>query len=126
MSLTNAVPIKVELTGEKARYSGAITITLKTTSMVISLESMKEKASKEPVSNSEIVKLIKENSLDNLNYALFSVERPYAKSEPHADYFLFIGEFPKSQNTAFDIRSYTTQKEAEKLFDALDMKYLHN
>ena len=90
------------------------------------LESMKEKASKEPVSNSEIVKLIKENSLDNLNYALFSVERPYAKSEPHADYFLFIGEFPKSQNTAFDIRSYTTQKEAEKLFDALDMKYLHN
>ena len=43
LSLTNAVPIKVELTGEKARYSGAITITLKTTSMVISLESMKEK-----------------------------------------------------------------------------------
>ena len=89
------------------------------------LESMKEKASKEPDSNSEIVKLIKENSSDNLNYALFSVELPYAKSEPHADYFLFIGEFPKSQNTAFDVRSYTTQKEAEKLFDALDMKYLH-
>ena len=89
------------------------------------LESMKEKASKGPDSNSEIVKLIKEKSSDNLNYALFSVELPYAKSEPHADYFLFIGEFPKSQNTAFDVRSYTTQKEAEKLFDALDMKYLH-
>ena len=44
LSLTNAVPIKVELTGEKARYSGALTVTPKTNSMVISLESMKEKA----------------------------------------------------------------------------------
>ena len=43
LSLTNAVPINVELTGEKARYAGSLTTTQKTNSMVISLETMKEK-----------------------------------------------------------------------------------
>ncbi len=43
LSITNAVPIKVELTGEKARYASSVTISLKTNSMVISLENMAEK-----------------------------------------------------------------------------------
>lgn len=43
LSLTNAVPIKIELTGEKARYSSSVNITQKTMSMVINLEEMKEK-----------------------------------------------------------------------------------
>lgn len=40
LSITNAVPIKVELTGDKARYSSSVTITLKTNSMIINLEDM--------------------------------------------------------------------------------------
>ena len=43
LSLTNAVPIKVELTGDKARYANAVTITQKTMSMVINLEDVTEK-----------------------------------------------------------------------------------
>ena len=90
------------------------------------LENWKDMASRDPDSNSEIVKLIKEQSSDDLNYALFSVERSYAESEPHANYFMFIGELPKSQNTAFDIRSYTTQEEAEMLFTVMDLKFLRD
>lgn len=40
LSITNAVPIKVELTGDKARYASSVTITLKTNSMIINLEDM--------------------------------------------------------------------------------------
>lgn len=43
LSITNAVPIVVELTGEAARYSGSVNITLRTNSMVISIEDMDEK-----------------------------------------------------------------------------------
>ena len=43
LSLTNAVPIKVELTGDKAKYANSITITQKTMSMVINLEDVTEK-----------------------------------------------------------------------------------
>ncbi|MCQ2530825.1 MAG: hypothetical protein MJ086_06175 [Lachnospiraceae bacterium] len=43
LSLTNAVPIKIEISGEKVRYSSSVTITQKTMSMVINLEDMKEK-----------------------------------------------------------------------------------
>lgn len=43
LSLTNAIPIKIEISGEKARYSSSVTITQKTMSMVIKLEDMKEK-----------------------------------------------------------------------------------
>lgn len=42
LSITNAVPIKVELAGDKARYAGSVTITQRTLSMVISLENMSE------------------------------------------------------------------------------------
>lgn len=44
LSITNAVPITVELTGEAARYSGSVNITLRTNSMVISIEDMAEKS----------------------------------------------------------------------------------
>ena len=44
LSMTNAVPVKVELTGDKARYSGSVSITQKTNSMVISLEDMSEES----------------------------------------------------------------------------------
>lgn len=44
LSITNAVPINVELSGEKARYASSVTITLKTHSMVINLEDMDEVA----------------------------------------------------------------------------------
>ncbi len=40
LSITNAVPINVELTGDKARYASSVTITLKTNSMIINLEDM--------------------------------------------------------------------------------------
>ncbi|MBR2696041.1 MAG: hypothetical protein IKE48_00865 [Parasporobacterium sp.] len=40
LSITNAVPIEVDLVGDKARYAGSITITLKTHSMMINLENM--------------------------------------------------------------------------------------
>lgn len=40
LSITNAVPIKVELTGDKLRYSGQITYSAKDTSMLINLENM--------------------------------------------------------------------------------------
>ncbi len=43
LSLTNAVPIKIEISGDKVRYSNSVTITQKTMSMVIHLEDMKEK-----------------------------------------------------------------------------------
>ncbi len=43
LSITNAVPIKVELTGDKLRYSGQITITAKDTSMILNLEDMTSK-----------------------------------------------------------------------------------
>ncbi len=43
LSITNAVPIKIEISGEKVRYSSSVTITQKTMSMVINLEDMKEK-----------------------------------------------------------------------------------
>lgn len=43
LSITNAVPISVELTGDASRYSGSINITLRTTSMVITIEDMDEK-----------------------------------------------------------------------------------
>jgi len=42
LSITNAVPIKVELQGEKAKYANSLTITQKTMSMVIHLEDVKE------------------------------------------------------------------------------------
>lgn len=42
LSITNAVPISIELTGDKARYASAVTITSKTNSMVINLEEMGE------------------------------------------------------------------------------------
>lgn len=42
LSLTNAVPINVELTGEKARYANSVTINQKTKSMVINLEDVVE------------------------------------------------------------------------------------
>ena len=42
LSLTNAVPISVELTGDKARYANSVTITQKTMSMVINLEDVVE------------------------------------------------------------------------------------
>lgn len=42
LSLTNAVPIHVELTGEKARYASSVTINQKTMSMVINLEDVVE------------------------------------------------------------------------------------
>lgn len=44
LSITNAVPIQIELAGDKARYSGSINLTLKTSSMVISLEDMEQKS----------------------------------------------------------------------------------
>ena len=40
LSLTNAVPIKVELTGDKTRYSGQVSLNPKDTSMIIKLEDM--------------------------------------------------------------------------------------
>lgn len=40
LSITNAVPIHIELTGEKARYASSVTITQKTNSMIISIEEM--------------------------------------------------------------------------------------
>ena len=40
LSITNAVPIKVELTGDKMRYSGQINLIPKDTSMIINLEDM--------------------------------------------------------------------------------------
>ncbi len=43
LSITNAVPITVELASESARYSGSVNITVRTTSMVIKLENMGEK-----------------------------------------------------------------------------------
>ena len=43
LSITNAVPIKVELTGDKLKYSGQITITAKDTSMILNLEDMTSK-----------------------------------------------------------------------------------
>ena len=43
LSITNAVPIKVELTGDKARYANAITVNQKTMSMVINLEDVTER-----------------------------------------------------------------------------------
>lgn len=43
LSITNSVPINVELTGEKARYASSVTITLKTNSMIINLEDMDSK-----------------------------------------------------------------------------------
>ena len=43
LSITNSVPINVELTGEKARYASSVTITLKTNSMIINLEDMDTK-----------------------------------------------------------------------------------
>ena len=42
LSITNAVPIEVELTGDKARFAASVTITQKTHSMVINLEDMSE------------------------------------------------------------------------------------
>jgi len=42
LSLTNAVPIHIELTGEKARYANSVTINQKTMSMVINLEDVVE------------------------------------------------------------------------------------
>lgn len=44
LSITNAVPIKVEMTGDKARYSPVVTINQKTNSMVIQLEDMSEES----------------------------------------------------------------------------------
>lgn len=44
LSITNAVPIKVELAGDKARYANAVNITQKTNSLVISLEDMSEES----------------------------------------------------------------------------------
>lgn len=38
LSITNAVPITVELTGDMARYSNQVEITVRTTSMIISLD----------------------------------------------------------------------------------------
>lgn len=43
LSITNAVPITVELTGDAARYSGSVIITVRTTSMIIKMENMAEK-----------------------------------------------------------------------------------
>lgn len=43
LSITNAVPITVELTGDAARFSGSVNITVRTTSMIIKLEEMGEK-----------------------------------------------------------------------------------
>ncbi|MDO4734340.1 MAG: CdaR family protein [Lachnospiraceae bacterium] len=43
LSITNSVPINVELTGEKARFASSVTITLKTNSMIINLEDMDTK-----------------------------------------------------------------------------------
>ena len=40
LSITNAVPITVELSGDKLRYSGQVTIIAKDTSMLINLEDM--------------------------------------------------------------------------------------
>lgn len=40
LSLTNAAPIKAELTGDKLRYSGQVELNTKDTSMVINLEDM--------------------------------------------------------------------------------------
>ena len=42
LSLTNAVPIHVELSGDKARYANSVTINQKTMSMVINLEDVVE------------------------------------------------------------------------------------
>ncbi|MBO7730021.1 MAG: hypothetical protein J6S31_04100 [Lachnospiraceae bacterium] len=42
LSLTNAVPIHIELAGEKARYANSVTINQKTMSMVINLEDVVE------------------------------------------------------------------------------------
>lgn len=44
LSLTNAVPINIELTGEKARYANSVTINQKTMSMVINLEDVVEQS----------------------------------------------------------------------------------
>lgn len=44
LSITNAVPIQIELVGEKARYSASINLSLKTNSMVINLEDMEQKS----------------------------------------------------------------------------------
>ncbi|MBO4834810.1 MAG: hypothetical protein J5483_01735 [Lachnospiraceae bacterium] len=43
LSITNAVPIKVELTGDKARYANSVTVNQKTMSMVINLEDVTER-----------------------------------------------------------------------------------
>ena len=43
LSITNAVPIKVELKGDKQRYSGQLTYYTKDTSMLINLENMTSK-----------------------------------------------------------------------------------
>ena len=40
LSITNAVPIKAELTGDKTRYSGSVSVSPKDTSMIINLEDM--------------------------------------------------------------------------------------
>lgn len=40
LSITNSVPIKVELAGDKARFAGSVSITQKTHSMVIQLENV--------------------------------------------------------------------------------------
>ncbi|MCF0228434.1 MAG: hypothetical protein HUJ76_01910 [Parasporobacterium sp.] len=43
LSITNAAPISVELTGDKSGYSGLVTIVPKDTSMLINLENMSSK-----------------------------------------------------------------------------------
>ncbi len=43
LSITNAVPISVELTGNSSRFAGSVNITLRTTSMIITIEDMDEK-----------------------------------------------------------------------------------
>ena len=43
LSITNAVPIKAELTGTMARYSGSVNVSTRDTSMLINLEDMDSK-----------------------------------------------------------------------------------
>lgn len=64
LSITNAIPIKVALTGSKAVYSGDVTIRVQTTSMILTLDDISSKAL--PVEINYVGTLAEDKNIDSV------------------------------------------------------------
>ena len=71
------------------------------------------------------IKIIKEKRNEELNYLLYSAKYDESLGGDFEDYLRFVGDFSQSKDTAFEITFFTTQKEAETLFEALNLQFLH-